>query len=337
VRWEQRAGFLFAPAGSGGAAIGGGGLEVVGPDARVFYVEYDENDFGHVCFGDSVFGMVPPVGSANVRFSALFSAGAAGNVPIGAITEVLSPPALPNLVVGAGNERAAAGGADHESIEQAVRVGPKVFRSGQRAVTQSDYEALALAAGGVARARVRSRVWNQCDLYIAPAGPSFRPIPEDLKLRLLAFFEDRRMVGTVVHIRDAVGVPVDIACEVVMDPRYHLDSVRQAAQDAVEAQLAYDHQDFGRTLYLSDFYAAIEAAPGVQAVTISRFQRRGSISRRLADLRALGLTGPVNTLPEFIQQALRVEVEPDGRIETSEIEIPHLGDLQISVIPGTAR
>ena len=53
--------------------------------------------------------------------------------------------------------------------------------SGQRAVTLSDFVALARQAGGVAKVRARSRGWNQIDLYVAPEGDTCRPVPEDLK------------------------------------------------------------------------------------------------------------------------------------------------------------
>src|SRR5206468_1758166 len=91
------------------------------------------------------------------------------------------------------NPTAAAGGTDHESNEHAIRFGPLAFRSGQRAVTLSDYVTLAYQVDGVAKVRARNQEWNQVDLFIAPQGTMCSPVPEDLRRRIIAYFEDRRM------------------------------------------------------------------------------------------------------------------------------------------------
>ncbi len=197
------------------------------------------------------------------------------------------------------NEQPAAGGADHESLEHAVRFGPLAFRSGQRAVTLSDYITLAHQAGGVAKVRAHLRSWNQIELYVAPAGEGAGPVPEDLRRRLVAYFEDKRIAGTFVEVIDPTYVPISVALDVVAARNYRVDQVRQAVFDAVRELYAFRNVDFGHSLYLSDLYARVDTVPGVQAITVRRFRRTTS-------------EGPI------------VEVPADGRIDLRPFEIPYL-------------
>ena len=127
------------------------------------------------------------------------------------------------------NPLPAAGGTDAEAVDRAVRFGPLAFRSGDRAVTLADYRSLALQAGSVAKVRARTTGWNRVDLYVAPEGDTFTPAPDELKRRLVAYFETRRMVGTSVFIRDPVPVPVDIWVEIVTEHNFPPETVRQRA------------------------------------------------------------------------------------------------------------
>ena len=108
----------------------------------------------------------------NIRATYSIGGGKAGNVPANTITVARTRIDLLDSVT---NQLPAAGGADHEEIEHAKRVGPFAFRSGQRAVTLSDYIALAQQAGGVAKARGHAPNWNTTELYIAPEGDTPPP------------------------------------------------------------------------------------------------------------------------------------------------------------------
>jgi hypothetical protein len=322
VRWDRRDSLLYD--------IGPDGrVRLSLPDARHYYVRSDENANVRLYFGDGYFGRRPPRGANNIRASYRTGGGAAGNVGARTIREVIG--AVPNLVE-VTNPQPAAGGQDAESTTDAVRFGPLAFRSRGRAVTESDYEAMAHLAGGVAKARARARSWNVVDLYVAPAGDSCRAVPETLRRRLLAFFEDRRMAGTFVRVLDAVCVPIDIAVEVAYDERFRADAVRQQVEEAVESQLAFANVDFGQAVYLSAVHNAIEDAPGVRLVTLTRFKRRqggvDEIGRALAE----NSLPPLDQLPAIVRDALRRDIEADGRIEIGFYEIPVLGTLEIKTV-----
>lgn len=323
VRWDRRDSLLYD--------IGPDGrVRLSLPDARHYYVRYDEKAAARIHFGDGSFGRRPPRDANNIRASYRTGGGAGGNVPARTIREAVSP--IPNLVE-VTNPAPAAGGQDAEATADAVRFGPLAFRSRGRAVTESDYEAMAHLAGGVARARARARSWNLVDLYVAPAGDTLRPVPETLRRRLLAFFEDRRMAGTFVRVLDAVPAPVDVSVEVAYDERYRPDAVRAQVEEAVRAHLAFGAVDFGQAVYLSAVHNAIEDVPGVRLVTITRFKRRGTgeddeVHRVLAEHHL----PPLELLPAVLRQALVREVEADGRVELAYYEVPVLGELSIRTV-----
>jgi hypothetical protein len=322
VAWDRRDNLVYSTDAQNRVALSG-------PDSHDYYVQYDENDVAWVIFGDGVYGRAPMVGANNIRATYRVGGGAAGNVGGGAIVD---PRTQIRLLDSITNPRAAAGGADHESIKHAVRFGPLAFRSANRAVTLTDFVALAHQAGGVAKVRASSRGWNQVDLFIAPEGDTCRPVPDDLKQRLIAYFEDKRMVGTFVHIQDPTCSPIEVQVRVVAEHHFNAESVRQGVDSAVRNVLAFANVDFGQTIYLSNIYQAIESVPGVFAATVTRFRREGFLIQQavLADrLRRLGVQ-TLDVLPIELSRALQAEVEPEGRIEMGDFEIPSLGALVVT-------
>ena len=102
-------------------------------------------------------GRVPPAGAAITVSYRQVSAGANGNVPAGAITVLsASGTRLPGAgtLTGVTNPVAAAGGADEEPVEEAIRRVPDALRDRGRAVTVDDYERITrTAAPGIATVR----------------------------------------------------------------------------------------------------------------------------------------------------------------------------------------
>ena len=83
-----------------------------GPHDRVYTID---ETLGQIVFGDGQRGMIPPAG-ANAVQAAVYRAGGgrAGNVPAGAISQLLGPiPAVQSVI----NPRPTSGGADGETLE----------------------------------------------------------------------------------------------------------------------------------------------------------------------------------------------------------------------------
>jgi hypothetical protein len=130
-------------------------------------------------------------------------------------------------------------------------------------------------------------------LFVAPAGGGH--VSDVLEANLLAYFEDKRPISTLIEIEDVDYVPIYVTAAVGVKSYYNGEDVKEHVQQAVSRLLAFENVNFQQTIYLSKFYEAIEAIDGVAFVNISEFRRAGHP-------------------PGF--------VEPAGKIELGAHEIP---------------
>ena len=237
---------------------------------RDFSVLLDAEDRATVVFGDGTFGAVPPSGATLVATYRV-GGGTAGNVPARSIGTIVDAPALALLGAVVTNPEAAVGGADREDIEHAVKHAPAVFRSLRRAVTASDYEAIALSFQGVGKVRAVATGWNEVTLHVAPALGG--KVSDVLEANLKSFFEDKRMLSQIVEISDVDYVPIRVTAEIAVESFYVPDDVLAQVREAAARLLAFDRVDFGQSLYLSKFYEQCQEVPGVVFVTITEFRR----------------------------------------------------------------
>jgi hypothetical protein len=237
---------------------------------RDFTIEIDENDQAMILFGDGEFGAIPPSG-AMIRATYRVGGGRRGNVSKGAINTIADAPQLAKIGAKVTNPEPATGGEERESIEHAVQHAPGVFRSRKRAVTQKDYEDLALDFRGVGKVRAKSTNWNIVKLYVAPQGGG--RLNDVLIANLLAYFEDKRPLTTIIEIEDVDYVKIYVTAEIAVESYYDKEIVKEKVLMEAGKLLASENVDFGQVIYLSKFYEAIEAIDGVAYVTIIEFGR----------------------------------------------------------------
>lgn len=247
-------------------------LAFSGVGQRDVVIEIDADDRATVSFGDGTLGAIPASG-ATITATYRVGGGSHGNVLAHTLQTIIDAPDLLLLGAQITNQRPATGGAERESIAHAVSHAPQVFRSLKRAVTAQDYEALALDFQGVGKVRAQSSNWNHVTLFVAPAGGGH--VSDVLAANLLAYFEDKRPVSTIIEIDDVDYVPIYVTAEIGVKGYYSGDDVKEQVQQAAATLLAFDHVQFRQTLYLSKFYEAIEALDGVTFVNISEFRRAG--------------------------------------------------------------
>jgi hypothetical protein len=235
-----------------------------------FVIEIDEEDRTTVIFGDGAFGLIPASGSL-IKASYRVGGGVAGNTAKDTIQTLVNAPQLALLGAKVTNLAPATGGADRESIDHAVNHAPAVFRSLRRAVTAADYEALALDFKGVGKVRAKAAHWNLVTLFVAPEGGGL--VSDVLEANLLAYFEDKRPLTTLIEIQDVAYVRVFVTAALGVNSYYSREDIKAKVSAAAGGLLAFDNVDFGKPLYLSGFYEVIEAIEGVQYVNITEFRR----------------------------------------------------------------
>jgi hypothetical protein len=231
-----------------------------------FTVTVNEHDEADVVFGDGTYGRIPPAGST-IRGSYLTGGGAAGNVGAGTITVVKS--GVNVNVEQCSNPLAAAGGADRESIEHARRQAPLVYRSRQRAVTAADFAALAQNVPGIGRAVAVAPSWNYVDLYAVDSAGS--RLTDELRATLIRYFEERRMVTTLVSPRDPVFVSIHLEVNVQVEPTFYRQDVQLRVEQSLRSLFHVNRREFGQSFYLSRVFEAVEAVAGVEAALVTTF------------------------------------------------------------------
>jgi uncharacterized phage protein gp47/JayE len=268
VRWEEKPTLLESDGG-----------------ARQYSLTEDNSGQTTVVFGDGIHGAAPPTGVANVHASYRVGLGSSGNVAPGGVQQLLDSIAGLQQV---GNPQSAAGGTDPESLDRIAVNAPGSVHAFNRAVSTSDYAALALTFPGIAKA---STSWVAAgsahpyvQLTVAAAGqPDITQTP--LAAQLRDFLDQRRDVNVALRIVSFTPVYVSFAVTVDIQDQYP----RKATVSAVEAALnaginpdgsagyfAFDRLDFGQSLHLSALYALVQSVPGVQDALITQFNLAGS-------------------------------------------------------------
>jgi len=270
-----------------------------------FATETDENDVTTVIFGDGQYGQIPPP-NARILASYRVGGGSAGNVGAGQITVITKAPQLQLIGAKVVNRVPASGGAERESIERAIKFAPTVFGSMQRAVTGEDYVAQAKLFPGVSKARAEATNWNTVTLFIAPTGSGQAP-SDTLRQGLLAYFEDKRMLTSIIDIQSPDYVRIDVTAQVGAEAHFRNEDVAAEAEAAIRDLFDFEKVDFKQALYLSKIYEALERLDSVQFVNVTRFQ-------------VATLSSP--------------SVDDDGVIQMRENEIPVLNELIVNVTGG---
>ncbi len=261
VRWRVRGSLLFA-----------------GPGARAYEVERSR---GRVRFGDGEHGRIPPAGTDNVRLvSYRAGGGAGGNVPRGAITQILAGV----MAAGVGNPRPAEGGADSEAPERVLDRGGDLIRNRRQAIAARDYEELAREASpGVAVARALPHTHPSgryapgwVTVLLVPHSAEPRPCPSfELRERVRRFIAARAPATAAARVAVVPATFFPIGVEAVLSPGH--PAAAGAVIDAARSALArFLHPltggpagagwPFGRDVYLSDVSALLEGLPGVDYV-----------------------------------------------------------------------
>jgi hypothetical protein len=261
VRWQRRPNFFFSK-----------------PTDRHYTIERSR---GRLIFGDNLRGMVPPAGTDNILARHYrYGGGETGNVPAGAINQLLSGV----LAESVSNPIAAEGGATDESIERLERRAPWLTRHQGQAVSQRDYEHLALQASpSIAMARVlpnthksgrKERGW--VSIIVLPHSKDPRPQPSfQLRRHVQQYLESRTPASLSTRINIIGPTYLPIGCQAVVVPK-DPEMAGEILENAVNVLNHFFHPlhggpegqgwPFGRNVYLSDVASVLESVPGLDYV-----------------------------------------------------------------------
>lgn len=244
-----------------------------------FTAQRDENNKTTIFFGDNAQAKIPD-SAAIIRGEYRVGGGLNGNVPEDTITSVNGTFTFDSqpVVIAVTNPLASSGGEDEMSIDEAKVLGPRSLQAMDRAVTEDDFVTLAELFPGVAKASVAiggsivdPDLGCCCcvTVFIAPRGGG-QPSSQ-LKADLLAYLDERKLIGTCLKIGDPTYVKVDIKGKVFIASNFAVDQSSIDVIDAIDLffEPTSDFVIFGTPLFLSDLYHLMDAVSGVDHVDLT--------------------------------------------------------------------
>lgn len=246
---------------------------------------------GEISFGDGLNGLIPPIGIGNLRLTRYQTGGGTGgNRPANTIVQLKTTVPYVDKVT---NPEPATGGADAETIESLTERSPRTVRHSMRAVTFEDYEDLAmLATPEVARAKCvpllnlhanpldtnqpnqSPKAPGEVSVIVVPRSPDKKPLPSlDLLARVQDYLQSHAIATTKIWVVGPLYVEVSVTADIALTSLDRASTVAQAVNKTLTdflhpltGGLERNGWAFGREPYKSDFYALLEAVPGVDHV-----------------------------------------------------------------------
>lgn len=236
---------------------------------KVFQVTTDRDFKASILFGDDSIGLSPSIGD-NYTVTYRVGGGSRGNIAESVINaqltltsqDALNSETITNAVVE--NTSLATGGRNAESVAQAKRYAPLVFRSQNRLVTLQDFKAFANAfasnygSTGKATATVRRAFSsaNIIDLFVLEraSDSQLRRATKEYKKQLLEAIEDKKMLTDEVVVVDGLIRTLDLYVTLTMDERSRRDesAILQQARASIQDYMNIDNTDFAEPFVPQD-------------------------------------------------------------------------------------
>jgi uncharacterized phage protein gp47/JayE len=238
------------------------------PTDRVFEVHQQTDGSSVVRFGDGLHGVIPGL-HAVVRATYRVGGGTGGNVPANTINTIIEPVLFGVSVT---NPDPATGGLNAESLDSIRINAARTYRARDRAVTQSDYEAVAESGiPEVANAKAVGNNGSSVTVYIAPVddGTKKPPFTAELDDTVTAYLLSRSMAGVTVQVFGAAFTDIYIEMNVHCFPTAHPDEVEALVSQRLDYVFRYQNVDFDQTVSAQALYSALSGIEGLDYVEIT--------------------------------------------------------------------
>lgn len=255
------------------------------------------DDSGDVQRREWQYGKIPPRGAEIYMSAYRMGGGSRGNVQAQTLTMLKT--AIP-YVKSVTNHRAARGGTDAESLDEAVLRVPRVLRTAKSAMISEDFETVAKDAHtaiyrahclpcttpGIVQLLVvpNSTGWKTpADIDVRTAFPhGMHPdqtfvLEQPIRDRLLQELDERKPLGVQVELEPPRYVGVRVFAEVLLHPKYQSETLQTEIRSRMLASLyrflnpitgGFDYKgwELGRALSISDIVALLQDLSEVQLV-----------------------------------------------------------------------
>lgn len=246
------------------------------PTQSVFSTWSDDDGVTYVMFGDNASGRIPPIG-AEILATYRYGVGVEANsLPSNSLT-VITDQTLPLESLAVTNVGTPFGGADSESIESMRFSIPRASRVRERAVTLDDFVSLTMQVPGVAKAMAYGEIYSSVNLRIAPVGGEVsEELALEIKRDVLAYLEDKILIGSKVFVEDALWKDAYLALDLHVLDGFSRDLVETSATTAITNLFSFDSLDFGQTVTTGQVYRAVMQLEGVDWVDVTAMNFEGT-------------------------------------------------------------
>ena len=247
-----------------------------GPGDYVFQVHANPNTSAYILFGNGANGSIP---TANATIKSIFQTtyGSIGNIA----NNTLSFDGVPRTGWSLSQSSAAYAGGDAEPLSSIRQNAPASFYAQRRAVTASDYEAIALSLPQVSKASADVSLWSNPVVYCAPPddgtytpGQLLAGVWTGAQYGYLQSaqtqLQNAAMAGTTVSVSIPTYVAVALNVTCYLDARTSQSKAELAVLSAIRNLFAFSNQDFGGTLNVHDVLFAISQIKSDLLVSVSR-------------------------------------------------------------------
>ncbi len=233
-----------------------------------YVVQRDPSGQSSIVFGDGVHGAVLPTGQANIVATYRVGGGPGGNV---AAAQVSMPVDRPIGVRAVKNPLPASGGIAAETAQQLRENAPLSARTLGRVVSLSDYQAMAGAFPGVAKALAGSPfVAGAPVVHLTVATEDGTPLLTSSAL-YQSLLQTLRAVGNPVQgliLDDYRQRRFRCKARLVIDRRWLAADVLASARAALRTAFSFAARDFGQPLHVAQVYYLLQRVPGVVGVLL---------------------------------------------------------------------
>jgi len=241
-----------------------------------YTLQFDEDDYTYVLFGDGVFGKNPPLGSV-ITVNYVRTLADQGNASAGAIAKVIGSIASD---VTATNTYAASGGGVSETNDSIKRNAPAHRRTFERVVTRFDYQAAATQYPGVYKAFANPNEGARTDIYLLPEGGG---IASSLLIsQVQSQLDSMKLEGALPFAFALSPANVFISVNIVtFNNRQQKSSIKSKVRQATLDNLDYTKLTRGRGFTISDLSGVYESLDDGKLVDYADFAILTRIPRML--------------------------------------------------------
>jgi hypothetical protein len=234
---------------------------------------------GDVTFGNGNSGMVPPIGTDNIKVTYSIGGGKSGNIDASKISKLQSSIAFVDKVF---NPIGSSGGTETEDIESLLKRAPTIFKKRDRATAIEDYEWLAKKASDqIARVKALPNFNSEgkfstgwVTVVIVPESSSSKPVPSsELKRRVTSYLKERCPTVVTLRVIPPHYVKIDVSAELITASIDAIPVIEKAARNNISEFLhplsgntERKGWNFGCSICISDIYSVLEQIADVDYV-----------------------------------------------------------------------